>query len=146
MLFHPTIYDPAVPAPSWWFDSASREGVDYPPLEGDRRCEIAVIGGGYTGLSAAYHLAGQYNMDVRLLEVRLQKPSSVFLPPEDFEPHAERLAAVRRPEDVSDVMSRFPIRMDDLSAETKRRILCGTAIEFLGLDVGAAAAAGASSP
>ena len=28
-----------------------------PPLAGDRRADVVVVGGGYTGLSAALHLA-----------------------------------------------------------------------------------------
>jgi monoamine oxidase len=31
--------------------------IDTPPLDGDRRVDAAVIGGGFTGLSAALHLA-----------------------------------------------------------------------------------------
>jgi glycine/D-amino acid oxidase-like deaminating enzyme len=37
------------------------------PLDGEARCDVAVIGGGYGGLSAALHLAEQ-GADVRLLE------------------------------------------------------------------------------
>jgi glycine/D-amino acid oxidase-like deaminating enzyme len=38
-----------------------------PPLAGDRRASVVVIGGGFTGLSAALHLA-EKNVDVVLLE------------------------------------------------------------------------------
>jgi glycine/D-amino acid oxidase-like deaminating enzyme len=38
------------------------------PLSGDESCDVAVIGAGYTGLSAALHLARDYNVDVRVLE------------------------------------------------------------------------------
>jgi glycine/D-amino acid oxidase-like deaminating enzyme len=35
---------------------------------GEHSCDVAVIGGGYTGLSAAYHLAKDYDIDVAVLE------------------------------------------------------------------------------
>jgi hypothetical protein len=37
-------------------------------LAGDRRAEVAVIGGGYTGLAAAYRLAGTHGLDTVVLE------------------------------------------------------------------------------
>lgn len=48
---------PISPGHSWYEDTAG-ERPDYPPLDGDRSCDVVVIGGGYTGLSAAAHLAG----------------------------------------------------------------------------------------
>ncbi len=40
-----------------------------PPLASDMTCDVAVIGGGYTGLSAAYHLkAADPGLDVAILE------------------------------------------------------------------------------
>jgi len=40
-----------------------------PPLEGERRADIAIIGGGYTGLWTAYHLkAAQPSLEVAVLE------------------------------------------------------------------------------
>ena len=42
---------------------------NWPSLEGDARAEAAVIGGGYTGLSAALHLA-QAGVQVTLLEAK----------------------------------------------------------------------------
>ncbi len=42
--------------PSWY--AATAVGIPKtPPLQGDHRCDVAVIGGGFTGLSAALHLA-----------------------------------------------------------------------------------------
>ena len=42
-------------------------GIDTPPLTADESCDVAVIGAGFTGLSAALELAGQ-GVDVRVLE------------------------------------------------------------------------------
>lgn len=54
--------------PSYWeataTDSASHRSV----LDSPGNCDIAILGGGYTGLSAAYTLASEYNCDVRVLE------------------------------------------------------------------------------
>jgi glycine/D-amino acid oxidase-like deaminating enzyme len=38
-----------------------------PPLDGDRRADVLIVGGGFTGLSAALHLR-QSGIDVTLLE------------------------------------------------------------------------------
>ncbi|MEM7547233.1 MAG: FAD-binding oxidoreductase [Pseudomonadota bacterium] len=43
-------------APSWYAATAVAR-IDHPRLEGDHRADIAIVGGGYTGLSAALHLA-----------------------------------------------------------------------------------------
>ena len=43
-------------ANSLWTATANRS-PDYPALEGDVRADVAVVGAGYTGLSAALHLA-----------------------------------------------------------------------------------------
>jgi glycine/D-amino acid oxidase-like deaminating enzyme len=40
-----------------------------PPLDGDRRCDIAVIGAGFTGLNTALHLT-EKGVDVTVLEAR----------------------------------------------------------------------------
>lgn len=53
--------------------SAYAAGVDLPPplpaLDGERRTEICVVGGGYTGLSAALHLAEQ-GREVTLIDAQ----------------------------------------------------------------------------
>ncbi len=51
---------------SYWFS-----GLDTPienPISRDLEVDIAIIGGGYTGLSAAYHLAKHYSAKVIVLE------------------------------------------------------------------------------
>jgi gamma-glutamylputrescine oxidase len=50
--------------------AASAIGLaDYPELEGETACDVCVVGGGFTGLSAALHLA-ERDYDVVLLEAR----------------------------------------------------------------------------
>lgn len=53
---------------SYWEATAGDIDVDAAPLVGNESCDVAIIGGGYTGLSAALHLARDYNVDVRVLE------------------------------------------------------------------------------
>ncbi len=43
-------------APSWYAETADPT-LAFPPLDGDRKAHVAIVGGGYTGLSAALHLA-----------------------------------------------------------------------------------------
>lgn len=45
-----------VHAPSWYAATAT-PAPERPPLEGDHRADVAIVGAGYTGLSAALHLA-----------------------------------------------------------------------------------------
>ncbi|QKV19287.1 NAD(P)/FAD-dependent oxidoreductase [Oricola thermophila] len=40
-----------------WYEATTGERPEYPALDGDRTCDVAIIGGGFTGLSAAAHLA-----------------------------------------------------------------------------------------
>ncbi|WP_270934976.1 NAD(P)/FAD-dependent oxidoreductase [Falsiroseomonas oryzae] len=56
---------PALP-PSLYADTAP-PAPPTPPLQGDHSCAVAVVGAGYTGLSAALHLAEQ-GVDVTVLE------------------------------------------------------------------------------
>jgi len=41
--------------------------TDYPALEGEHRCDVAVVGAGFTGVSTALHLA-EWGYDVALIE------------------------------------------------------------------------------
>ncbi|MBZ9743788.1 FAD-binding oxidoreductase [Mesorhizobium sp. CO1-1-7] len=47
---------PISPGRSWYEDTAGPR-PEYPALDGDRTCDVVIIGGGFTGLSAATHLA-----------------------------------------------------------------------------------------
>ena len=54
---------------SWWLESLPHTITPNPRLEGTQKADVAVIGGGYTGLSVGYHLK-QINpgIDVRIIE------------------------------------------------------------------------------
>ncbi len=67
-LFDPSIYEHAHPVPSYWEATGPSPDPNLQPLRGDESCDVAIIGGGYTGLSAALHLARDHGVDVRLLE------------------------------------------------------------------------------
>jgi glycine/D-amino acid oxidase-like deaminating enzyme len=56
-----------LPLPPSLYAQTARPPIDTPPLDGDRRVDVAVIGGGFTGLSAALHLADQ-GVSVAVLE------------------------------------------------------------------------------
>jgi gamma-glutamylputrescine oxidase len=47
---------PISPGVSWYEDTAGPRPT-YPSLDGDRSCDVVIVGGGFTGLSAAAHLA-----------------------------------------------------------------------------------------
>lgn len=67
-LFHSSLYQFGKPQPSYWEATAGRSKLKGKALEGMQSCDVAIIGGGYTGLSAAFHLARDYYVDVRVLE------------------------------------------------------------------------------
>ena len=52
---------------SYWEASADPPGIDAAPLQSEETCDVAIIGAGFTGLSAALELAGS-GADVRVLE------------------------------------------------------------------------------
>jgi glycine/D-amino acid oxidase-like deaminating enzyme len=58
--------DSSAPPASAWTEAAEAP-PDAPRLEGDRRADVAVVGAGYTGLSAALHLA-ERGVDVVALD------------------------------------------------------------------------------
>jgi len=53
---------------SYYHASCNRE-IELAPLDGSRRADVCIVGGGYTGLSSALHLA-ERGYDVVLLEAR----------------------------------------------------------------------------
>ena len=53
--------------PASYYVATAKEMADYPELEGDERADVCVIGGGFTGVSAALNLADK-GFDVVLLE------------------------------------------------------------------------------
>ena len=67
-LYDNAMYRFGTPEPSYWEATAEPAPFDSSPLSGNEHCEVAIIGGGYTGLSAAYHLARDHHIDVRVLE------------------------------------------------------------------------------
>jgi glycine/D-amino acid oxidase-like deaminating enzyme len=55
-LFHPDAANANVAVDSWWEASANPMRHTPSPLEGDQQFDVAIIGGGFTGLNAAKHL------------------------------------------------------------------------------------------
>ncbi len=53
---------------SYWAATAGPEVEGAGPVAGDMEVEVAVIGGGYTGLSTAYHLARDHGVGAHVLE------------------------------------------------------------------------------
>lgn len=67
-LYDDNLYRFDLPQASYWEATAPEQTFTAEPLSGDETCDVAIIGGGYTGLSAALHLARDYSIDVRVLE------------------------------------------------------------------------------
>ncbi|MCP5088488.1 MAG: FAD-binding oxidoreductase [Rhodobacteraceae bacterium] len=66
-IYHPNAADPTVKTNSWWEASATPMLHTPAPLNGSRDCDVAIIGGGFTGLNAALYLA-KAGMDVVVAE------------------------------------------------------------------------------
>jgi len=67
-LYHDSQYDWSRTVDSFWETGrGAYASVEVPPLSGDETADVAIIGGGYCGLSAAYHLA-RAGVDVCVLE------------------------------------------------------------------------------
>jgi glycine/D-amino acid oxidase-like deaminating enzyme len=67
-LFHPSLYEFDKPQPSYWESTAGPVKLQGKALESTESCDVAIIGAGYTGLSAALHLARDFSVDTRVLE------------------------------------------------------------------------------
>jgi gamma-glutamylputrescine oxidase len=61
-----TYQSPISPGYSW-YEATAGQRTEYPALDGDRTCDVVIVGGGFTGLSAAVHLA-KTGTNVVLLE------------------------------------------------------------------------------
>jgi|TARA_B110000196_G_scaffold62667_1_gene52341 glycine/D-amino acid oxidase-like deaminating enzyme len=67
-LYSQDMYKYDVPEDSLWESTQGDAVVNTKKMEDSNSCDVAIIGGGYTGLSAAYHLAKDYDIDVVVLE------------------------------------------------------------------------------
>lgn len=56
------------PVPSYWEATADPLGLDTAPLEGEAKTDVAIIGAGFTGLSAALRLRETYGLDATVLD------------------------------------------------------------------------------
>jgi glycine/D-amino acid oxidase-like deaminating enzyme len=67
-LYRAELSDRSLPIGSFWETTVPpNKPEDFPPLTQDDTCDVAIIGGGITGLSAALHLMDA-GVDVRILE------------------------------------------------------------------------------
>ena len=64
---HPHAFNFAMPVDSYWEASANPTAIATPALATSETCDVAIIGAGFTGLSAALELAGQ-GIGVAVLE------------------------------------------------------------------------------
>ena len=65
-IFHPSLYDRQQFHPSYW--AAHTTLPDFAPLSADTEVDVAIIGGGYTGLSCALHLQRDHHISSLVLE------------------------------------------------------------------------------
>ncbi|MEO9683305.1 FAD-binding oxidoreductase, partial [Tateyamaria sp.] len=64
-IFSDYAYGPGPRDGCWWDETAQIESN--PVLLGEEICDVVIVGGGFTGLSAAYHL-GQTGASVVVVE------------------------------------------------------------------------------
>lgn len=66
-LHHPSIHDYRQKVPSWWAASAGPP-VSAPRLEGEARVDVAIIGGGVTGLNAGLSIIREGGLSALVLD------------------------------------------------------------------------------
>ncbi|MCB2134712.1 MAG: FAD-binding oxidoreductase [Rhodobacteraceae bacterium] len=66
-IYEVNAYGQAPVASCYWDTTATRPAREG-PLTGEATADVAIVGGGFTGLSAALHLAGDHGADVAVLE------------------------------------------------------------------------------
>ncbi len=66
-LYPASAYDPAADPGNFWLSTVTRPDPP-PPLQGEASTEVAIIGAGYTGLSAALQLAEKHNIKATVLD------------------------------------------------------------------------------
>ncbi len=67
-LYDKNMYQFEIPQSSYWEATVDRLPSQGDELRSTECCDVAIIGGGYTGLSTAYHLTRDYGLDVRVLD------------------------------------------------------------------------------
>lgn len=67
LLHHPSIHDYRQPVPSWWAASAGSP-PSAPRLDGELRVDVAVIGGGVTGLNAGISIVRDGGLSAAVLD------------------------------------------------------------------------------
>lgn len=67
-LYDARHYDRSRPVGSNWEVTGGAEPAGLAPMTGDVATEVAIVGGGYAGLSTAYHLAREHGIDAVVLE------------------------------------------------------------------------------
>lgn len=69
MLYHPNLYDRTQPIGSFWETTVPPLlPTDITPLSQDTTCDVAIIGGGITGLNAALYLAKEAGIQAHVLD------------------------------------------------------------------------------
>ena len=68
LVFEDRAYEAASLNGCFWAEDYPREDLIWPQVSGEVSCDVAIIGAGYTGLSAALHLA-QAGVDVAVFDM-----------------------------------------------------------------------------
>ena len=74
-MYDPSLTDPTSTNDSFWASESPPFTLDGPPTEpADSTYDVAIVGGGLTGISTAYHLAQEADLSVCLLEAGRDRP------------------------------------------------------------------------